>query len=152
MKAMKLWGVLFAMFFVLVGSIALQSQGGGPRPSPVDKYQNPPGYVPSGKQMYREYCASCHGTDGKGRGPVTPSLRVPPPDLTKLAKRHDGVFPRDYVAGVLRFGPGFAAHGSSEMPVWGPIFLYLDHYDETAVRERIKNLCDFIESIQERAT
>ena len=49
---------------------------------------------------------------------------------------HDGKFPREYVASTLRFGPGFSAHGSSDMPVWGPIFQYLDNYDEAAVRRR----------------
>ena len=112
--------------------------------------QLPPTYVPPGKQMYREYCASCHGLDGKGHGPVATSLNKRPPDLTTLAKRHGGSFPREYVTSVLRFGPGFSAHGSSDMPVWGPIFQYLDNYNEPAVRQRIQNLCDHLESIQER--
>jgi hypothetical protein len=46
--------------------------------------------------------------------------------------------------------PGYSAHGSSEMPVWGPIFQYLENYNEAAVRQRIKNLCDYLESIQEK--
>ena len=70
--------------------------------------------------------------------PVSASLNTRPADLTTLAKRHDGKFPREYVAGALRFGPGFSVHGSSGMPVWGPIFQYLDNYDEVAVRQRIK--------------
>ena len=116
----------------------------------VDKTQLPPTYVPSGKAMYKQYCAACHGTDAKGRGPVAASLNTRPSDLTALAKRHDGKFPYDYVASVLRFGPGFSAHGSTDMPVWGPIFQYLDNYDESAVRQRIKNLCDYLESVQEK--
>ena len=112
--------------------------------------QFPPAYVPSGRQMYREYCAACHGSDGKGRGPVATSLRKPPPNLTTLARAHGGNFPREYVTNVLRFGPGYSAHGSSEMPVWGPIFQYLENYNEAAVRQRIKNLCDHLESIQEK--
>ena len=108
----------------------------------------PPTYVPPGHQMYRDYCAACHGIDGKGHGPVSASLLKHPPDLTTLAKRHGGNFPQEYVSNVLRFGPGFSAHGSSEMPVWGPIFQYLDNYNEGAVRQRIKNLCDYLESIQ----
>jgi mono/diheme cytochrome c family protein len=116
----------------------------------LDQAQLPPTYVPSGKTMYKLYCASCHGADGRGRGPATSSLNTRPPDLTTLAKRHDGKFPREYVASVLRFGPGFSAHGSSDMPVWGPIFQYLDNYDENAVRQRVKNLCDHLESIQEK--
>ena len=116
----------------------------------LDKTQLPPSYVPPGKQLFKEFCASCHGIDAKGRGPVAPSFRKQPPDLTRLAKRYAGRFPAEYVVSVLRFGPGFRAHGSSEMPVWGPIFQYLDNYDEAAVRQRIKNLCDFLESIQEK--
>jgi len=116
----------------------------------VDKSQLPPTYVPSGKQMYREYCAACHGADGKGNGPVASSLRKPAPDLTTLAKRSGGSFPTEYVRTVLRFGPGFSAHGSADMPVWGPIFQYLDHYNEAAVRQRIQNLCEYLESIQEK--
>jgi mono/diheme cytochrome c family protein len=114
------------------------------------KVQFPPVYVPSGRQMYREYCASCHGSNGKGRGPVATSLRKPPPNLTTLARTHGGNFPREYVTNVLRFGPGYSAHGSPEMPVWGPIFQYFENYNEAAVRQRIKNLCDYLESIQEK--
>lgn len=115
-----------------------------------DKTQLPPTYVPPGRQMYKEYCAACHGSDGKGRGPVAASLRKPPPDLTTLAKRHGGNFPEEYVTHVLRFGPGFSAHGSSEMPVWGPIFQNLENYNEAAVRQRIENLCEYLESIQKK--
>ena len=121
------------------------------RPSQIVTTKLPPTYVPSGKTMYKQYCAACHGADGKGRGPAAAeSLKTRPPDLTTLAKRHDGKFPYDYVTSVLRFGPGFSAHGSSAMPVWGPIFQYLDNYDESAVRQRIKNLCDYLESMQEK--
>jgi mono/diheme cytochrome c family protein len=116
----------------------------------VDKNQFPPAYVPSGKAMYKQYCAACHGADGKGRGPATPTLNTRVPDLTTLAKRHDDKFPFDYVESILRFGPGLAAHGSYEMPVWGPIFQYLENYNEAAVRQRIRNLCDFLASIQQK--
>jgi mono/diheme cytochrome c family protein len=143
----------------LVGSLLVICSAGAqnlhPAQSPsavpqTAEIQLPPTYVPPGKQMFKQYCASCHGTDGKGSGPVAPSFRKPPPSLTTLAKKHGGHFPEEYVANVLRFGAGFSAHGSSEMPVWGPIFQYLDNYNEAAVRERIKNLCDFLESIQEK--
>ena len=118
------------------------------RGAAVQESELPPVYVPPGSQMYKDYCASCHGSDGKGHGPVARSLRKPPPDLTTLAKRHGGTFPEEYVTNVLRFGFGFSAHGSSEMPVWGPIFQYEEHYSEAAVRQRIKNLCEYLESIQ----
>src|SRR5690242_7166046 len=68
----------------------------------------PTNYVPSGRTMYKQYCAVCHGEEGKGQGPFASTLKVPPADLTALAKRHGGKFPYDYVSGVLLFGPGTA--------------------------------------------
>ena len=118
------------------------------RHAAIHESKPPAEYVPPGRQIYKDHCASCHGSDAKGNGPVAPSLRKPPPDLTTLAKRHGGTFPEEYVTDVLRFGLGFSAHGSSEMPVWGPIFQYQEHYNEAAVRQRIKNLCEYLESIQ----
>jgi mono/diheme cytochrome c family protein len=110
----------------------------------------PPNYVPSGKVMYKQYCASCHGIDGKGLGPFAHMLKVPPPDLTTLAKRHGGKFPYEVVSGILRFGPGpTILHGSADMPTWGPIFQYLDKNNERAVQQRIKNLCNYLASLQE---
>jgi len=111
--------------------------------------QPPATYTPPGKQLYRNHCASCHGLDGKGSGPVSHSLRKPPPDLTSLSKRHGGKFPGDYVTEVLRFGLNYSSHGSSEMPVWGPIFQDEEHYNEGGVRQRIRNLCEYLESLQQ---
>jgi len=110
----------------------------------------PSNYVPSGKVMFKQYCASCHGIDGKGQGPLASMMKVPPANLTTLAKRHGGKFPYDYVSDVLRYGPGPSIlHGSSDMPTWGPIFQYIDKNDERAVQQRIKNLCDYLASLQE---
>lgn len=115
----------------------------------VDETQFPLTYVPSGEQMYKQYCAACHGADAKGIGPLAPLLKTPPSDLTTLAKRHGGgKFPYDYVSSILKFGPGLAAHGSSDMPTWGPLFRYFDKQNERVVRQRIKNLCDYLASLQ----
>jgi mono/diheme cytochrome c family protein len=134
------------LLLLAVGTIAQENSG----PGRDDKSQLPPGYVPSGKAMFKQYCAACHGADGKGRGPATPTLNTRVPDLTTLSKRHEGKFPFEYVESVLRFGPGLSAHGSAEMPVWGPIFQYLENYNDAAVRQRIRNLCEYIESIQQK--
>lgn len=72
-----------------------------------------------GRDAYVQYCASCHGRDAKGAGPVAESLKRPPTDLTKLAQRYGAPLPR---AQLLRFIDGrdmVRAHGSEEMPVWG---------------------------------
>jgi mono/diheme cytochrome c family protein len=136
-------------YFLFLFAFAVVAQE-NPGPGADDKSQLPPTYVPSGKVMFKQYCASCHGADAKGRGPATPTLNTRVPDLTTLSKRHGGKFPFEYVESVLRFGPGLGAHGSSEMPVWGPIFQYLENYNEAAVRQRIRNLCEYIESLQQK--
>jgi mono/diheme cytochrome c family protein len=105
--------------------------------------------VPSGQQIYQQFCAACHGLEAKGDGPAASRLKTPPPDLTTLAKRNMGKFPYDYVAGVLRFGPGPSVHGSSDMPTWGPIFQIIDKNNERAVQQRIKNLSAYLASLQE---
>lgn len=106
----------------------------------------------AGRDLFEFYCASCHGRDGKGAGHVAPALKTPPPDLTTLTQRNRGTFPADQVQEVIRRGKGASTpvHGSSEMPVWGPIFKGLDNRNEVN-EERINNLVKYIESIQSKA-
>jgi len=109
--------------------------------------------IASGKQTYMDYCAACHGADGRGHGPAASALKTPPPNLRTLAMRYDGKFPESYVTRVLRSGdPGnpITGHGSSEMPIWGPTFSMQENGDEMSVRRRIKNLCDYLASIQDK--
>lgn len=102
----------------------------------------------SGQEMFKAYCAACHGADAKGAGPASSDLKTVPPDLTTLAKRHDGKFPGDYVSNVLRYGAKAPAHGSSEMPVWGPLFASVSGRDSSLVTMRIANLVRYVESLQ----
>lgn len=115
------------------------------KPTPVV-----PPDVASGKQTYMEHCTSCHGADGGGNGPVASTLKKRPANLRTLAIRHDGKFPEDYVTRVVRFGDPVLGHGSSEMPVWGPVFAMHENGDEAAVRRRIKELCSYLASIQDK--
>jgi mono/diheme cytochrome c family protein len=110
----------------------------------------PPGYIPSGPAMYKQYCAACHGPEGAGDGPAAFTLKTPPSDLTTLTARHMGTFPRQYVENILMFGPGVKAHGSSDMPTWGSIFQMIDKNNERAVRQRVKNLTDYIATLQKK--
>jgi len=130
--------ILFGFLFLLVSVADAQNQ------PPVDKT---PAITPPGKQTYLHYCASCHGVDARGNGPVANILKTPPADLTTLAKRHDGKFPYDYVSDVVRFGARFTAHGSSDMPVWGPVFGSLDDQN---LRKRVKELSDYLASLQQK--
>jgi hypothetical protein len=101
----------------------------------------------SGEEMFNTYCAVCHGKDAKGDGPAAGEFKIPPANLTLLARNHDGKFPSDYVAQVIQFGPRDAkAHGSKDMPIWGELFKSLG--DSASVRQRIYNLSKYIESVQ----
>lgn len=75
-----------------------------------------------GRDLYLKYCQSCHGPHAKGDGPVARELKTSPPDLTRLSERAGGKFPflqtMEWIDGTTRM----AAHGSSEMPVWGERF------------------------------
>jgi mono/diheme cytochrome c family protein len=104
--------------------------------------------IVQGAPLYRMYCAACHGTAAKGDGPAAPALKTPPPDLTVLAKNNNGKFPVLQVMHVLENGVDLTAHGSKDMPIWGPIFRsigpdYVDHL-------RKVNLTDYLKSIQEK--
>src|SRR6516225_9587626 len=129
---------------VLSAVLHLAAQTGQTAPT------NPPLMISSvyGRDLFEFYCAPCHGRDGKGKGPVAPALRVPPPDLTKIAARHDGVFPKARIEALLIGDQNMPpAHGSSDMPVWGPIFSALDSNDRMN-RVRIANIVDYLASIQ----
>jgi mono/diheme cytochrome c family protein len=138
----------YALYGGLLAAILAISIAGAKTPATVEETL-PPNYVPSGKLMFQEHCATCHGADAKGSGPLASLLKTPPADLTLLTKHHGGKFPREYVSSVLEFGPGPTAHGSSDMPAWGPIFRYYDKQNEKAVQQRIRNLCNYLESLQE---
>jgi mono/diheme cytochrome c family protein len=136
--------VLFVGLFL--AAFAVSTSG---KPA-ADQNQLPLSYMPPGDLMFRQYCAACHGADAKGHGPARAPFKLPAADLTTLAKRHGGKFPYEYVTGVLRFGPGVPSHGSADMPTWGPIFEYLDNHNEGSVEQRIKNLCEYLSTLQER--
>jgi mono/diheme cytochrome c family protein len=136
-----------AVFSALLLAVLAASGQGKPT---AQKVQTEMPNVAAGKKTYMEYCAACHGDDGRGMGPAASALKTPPSDLTALAKSHGGKLPEDYVAEIVRFGKPIQAHGSSDMPVWGPIFNVRDKFNEVAVRRRIKNLCDYLATLQEK--
>jgi mono/diheme cytochrome c family protein len=100
-----------------------------------------------GVDIYRAHCAACHGADGKGDGPVAPALSIKLPDLTTIAQRNGGVFPAERVKKIIAGDEAMAAHGSREMPVWGPIFHQIQE-DRDYGEIRLHNLADYLKSIQ----
>ena len=107
-------------------------------------YTNPA----SGQEMYKAYCASCHGLDGKGSGPAASAMKQPLPDLTQLSKKNGGKFPTDHVSSVINGDANSPAHGSAEMPVWGPVFMKVSQSHVGQVQQRVHNLADYIQSLQ----
>lgn len=99
---------------------------------------------------YQLYCASCHGTMGRGDGPVADALLRPPADLTTLSMRNEGVFPHARVAFIIDGRGDILAHGPREMPVWGSFFGQDDYGNATpaAARERIQALSDYLKALQ----
>ncbi|HMK20896.1 MAG TPA: hypothetical protein VK466_01095 [Terriglobales bacterium] len=72
-------------------------------------------------------------------------LKAAPPDLRSLSRRNGGKYPATKVAGTLRFGTGSHAHGTIDMPLWGPLF---HSRDPNRADLRVANLTAFIESLQ----
>ena len=108
-----------------------------------------------GQQEFQSRCASCHGRDGKGNGPIADLLRQSPPDLTQLSKQNGGIFPISRVYDSI-VGDSVQAHGSRDMPVWGQLYRlragehYVDtYYDpEAYVRVRVLALVEYLSRLQ----
>jgi mono/diheme cytochrome c family protein len=148
---MRLLNVCLAVALVVVLSISLAAQTTtNSQPTQVKKVPAPYTDPTSGSDMFKAYCASCHGADGKGNGPAAAALKTPPADLTKLAAKNGGKFPDAQVMQVIKGDALTAAHGNKEMPVWGPVFLVMGHRDTASVQLRIRNLEKYLESIQQK--
>ena len=104
----------------------------------------------SGQVMFKEYCAVCHGLDGKGDGPAADALKKRPADLTQLAHKNNGTFPEAHVMNFITGQDVVAAHGSRDMPVWGTLFTSLNPNDQGVTTLRVANLADYLKSLQAR--
>lgn len=139
------WQVALPLAFagVVLAGASLQTQT-----APNVKEQLPP-LIRSvkGPDLFRAYCASCHGVDAKGAGPAAPALKARVPDLTLLARRNRGEFPAVRVREAIMGDKVVAAHGSREMPIWGPIFHQVE-YDMDWGNVRLANLVEYLQSIQ----
>jgi mono/diheme cytochrome c family protein len=103
-----------------------------------------------GENLFRAYCATCHGDDAKGNGPMSGWLKVPPSDLTRIAARNGGKFPLERVSRIISGEDVVpSGHGTRGMPVWGPVFSQVTR-DQDIGRVRIDNLARYLRDIQSR--
>jgi len=103
-----------------------------------------------GPNLYKAYCAVCHGPNGKGDGPMAKSLKTAPSDLTRISSRNNGMFPLAKVRRIISGEePRSAGHGTREMPTWGPIFSQVA-WDQDLGRVRVDNLARYLESLQDK--
>ena len=100
-----------------------------------------------GPDLYAEYCAVCHGKDGKGGGPAAAALKKEPADLTQLARKNGGKLDELRVMDVITGSDVVAAHGSRDMPTWGTVFASMSN-NEGIRRIRINMLVKHIETLQ----
>lgn len=105
-----------------------------------------------GHDDYHAKCAACHGADARGDGPAAHALRLAPPDLTLLAQRTGGRFPREYVIELVTGAVPIDAHGSRDMPIWtdrfGPKQSGATAVASTYARRSAEAIAMYLESLQ----
>ncbi|MDH5499709.1 MAG: c-type cytochrome [Gammaproteobacteria bacterium] len=109
--------------------------------------------VADGADLYRELCAACHGKGGRGDGPTAGELKKMVPDLTRLAARNNGLFPRDTVQDSIAGESPVLSHGTAEMPIWGQVFENerpdRKMFERKALaKQRLYNLTEYLATIQ----
>lgn len=105
----------------------------------------------TGGEVFRTYCASCHGTNARGDGPLASAMKRKPANLTEIAKRNGGEFPSELVFKTIDGRQPIRGHGGPDMPVWGDVFTRTrDAGDAERVKAVIQSLVDYLGSIQLR--
>ena len=104
-----------------------------------------------GARLFKTHCATCHGLNGRGDGPLAGQLRRLPPDLTRFSARNGDVFPSERLRRIID-GQDVPSHGDREMPVWGDVFRdSRDGATSDSAKARIDAIVKYLQSLQQRA-
>src|SRR5262245_37547252 len=132
---------------VALAALLLAPRLGAEDTPKIKKIPARPTIAIAGQDLFREYCAVCHGSDAKGSGPAAAALKVKPADLSQISRKNSGKYPEIRVQRVINGEDEMTAHGSRDMPMWGSIFRHMSsNQDQGAVR--VFNLVKYIEQIQ----
>jgi mono/diheme cytochrome c family protein len=101
----------------------------------------------AGKDLFQQYCAVCHGPDGKGNGPAAPAMKSHPTDLTQISRNNGGKFPEERIMQVLKGDANVTAHGNQAMPVWGKVFSNMST-NLVVTQSRMHGLVQYIDDMQ----
>jgi len=101
----------------------------------------------TGADLFREFCAVCHGADAKGNGPAADALKTRPSDLTQISRHNGNKFPTLHVHRIISGEDAVAAHGNRDMPTWGDMFKSISP-DSTFADMRVRALVDYLQRIQ----
>lgn len=148
-RIMKPAGRRLALMLLLLSSGCVLTVADG-HVDPPDLGADP---IAAGRRAYATRCASCHGLEARGDGPVGPALTSAPPDLTWLAERNGGEFPRDYVIAVTTGDALIPAHGTRDMPVWSDRLMPPSGAGAAAsiyLRRTVEGLADYLATLQRR--
>ena len=137
--------------FGAIAGLVLALGGCRSRPEAVAPAPPDPVMAELGAEIFVRRCAACHGESGRGDGPASGALRVPPADLTRIAARRGGSFPKGEIARFIDGRFSIAAHGSREMPVWGERLgeqVPEASVSEEIVRGQIGVLVEYLQTLQ----
>ena len=127
----------FPLLLTLMTTLGTVIAAGQPKPAPAL----------SGSDLFYNNCAACHGTDGKGNGPMGQVLTIRPSNLTIIAKNTGGIFPAAKLYQLIDGrNPDIRGHGGPDMPVWGEVFAARG--SAASVNDRINALVKYIETLQ----
>jgi mono/diheme cytochrome c family protein len=140
-RAMSIKGPFYLLLCVLLAAWIANAQ------TTIKQVSPKPTVAMDGKTLYHDYCAVCHGTDGKGTGPAASAIKPSPTDLTQIARKNSGSFPEERILRIIQGTETVTAHGSQDMPMWGAIFRNMNSNPNIA-QARIHALLQYLENLQ----